>query len=533
MGKTKGAPCSPQSRRAANAVEGGILSTTSALGRAARFSRSTAQGISGWLQRRYGLDRRERMVVYGLAAGVPLAVLASPLLGVGIIGAMSFPACKRFLGQRRAFASEEGLEDMEQATSGYKQQAEEALGSPDVQELQAQVQNLAQGLHILIESQRNLHQNMQALVEAEVNQRLAAMGQPPVVQNNESTAPEPSAADGFVPIYDHHDQASSDEYKTLFKKAVHDYVIAKGEGREVSPDAEARIVRATNDNDLRELGPDLNIGWLADLADMEDDREKSHPDLKMHDVSSAQDATLTVESVQAKKIFSGAETHILKSGSINVGPGSTLPIYVKAPARRIEGTVIAGEVVSGTPDHVWAQIKDQTPMSRRAFNKQCSETMQKGSSIVTAVRISSTGELETPISLKDSGLKRHDVVGVSYMNVVKKPHCGDFMGRLYAAKATVKSRDYRLDTSRSAPSGSGSSENKSASNDKKKTPAEKPKKAPAKKAPQTQQPAPKKAPAKKAPQSQQQPVPTAANEPAAQVTADGKHNLSSLEQMFA
>jgi predicted transcriptional regulator len=160
MGKTGTQPCNAASRRAATVGH----QTVTAPVHAARASHQAAQGIKNWLETRYGMDRKERMIVYGVALGAPLALLASPLVGIGLAGALAAPGLSEILKRRRQNPAAALAPIVQEGLAPVSAGAQEVMDTTSVQELQSKVAEQQAVIEALFSAYRQQQTQIDELV---------------------------------------------------------------------------------------------------------------------------------------------------------------------------------------------------------------------------------------------------------------------------------------------------------------------------------------------------------------------------------
>lgn len=316
-------PCSAAtSRKASQFAEQAVVGGAQAGAGLYNFGAQGAERLSNWLEERYGMSRNERLMLYGVALGAPLALFAAPLLGIGLAGALAAPGLRDFIQGRK------------------EQHSGSAASSVSHQAVSQAVAPLAPVAHQVIDQDL-----------AELQQRVA--------EQNETL-------------------------QSLI-------ALCRKQQEEIN-----RLQAGNSSAAASEAGPGSKKK-----------QERQNPG-KLQ-------ALLSLPIEESEQVLSGQQQLLFRNGRMKIDQQQRLAIYGKQPAKEIQGTVVAEQVVSGTPEQVWEQIGADSGLDHQEFAAACQQAMTEKSKTVSVVRLSEPQKLADPIPFKNSGLTSYDLNGICYL----------------------------------------------------------------------------------------------------------------------
>lgn len=314
-------PCSAaSSRKASQLTERAVVSGGQAGVGIYNFGAQGAERLSTWLEQRYGMSRNERLMLYGVALGAPLALFATPLLGIGLAGALAAPGLRDFVQGRK------------------EQRQVEAVNSAGHQAINQSVAPLAPVAHQVVDQDL-----------AELKQRVA--------EQNETL-------------------------QSLIS-------LCRRQQEEINR---------------------LNAERQASSAPAAGASKKQ----ERHNPGKLQ-ALLSLPLEESEQVLSGQQQLLFRNGRLKIDQQQRVAIYGKQPAKEIQGTVVAEQVVTGTPEQVWEEIGADSDLDQQQFLQACQEAMTEKSKTVSVVRLGQPQKLADPIPFKNSGLTSYDLNGVCYL----------------------------------------------------------------------------------------------------------------------
>lgn len=105
---------------------------------------------------------------------------------------------------------------------------------------------------------------------------------------------------------------------------------------------------------------------------------------------------LSVKPVFANKILGGAKTIELRRVRPSVVPGDTVLIYSSSPEKALLGSAVVVEILSGSPEEIWEQVKEQAGVSRKEYDEYFG-----GAVMAIGMRVCAAQRLAQPIPLED------------------------------------------------------------------------------------------------------------------------------------
>lgn len=103
---------------------------------------------------------------------------------------------------------------------------------------------------------------------------------------------------------------------------------------------------------------------------------------------------LSIRPEHAKKIFNGTKLVELRRVKPRLVSGDTVLVYVSSPIKALIGGFEVGEVIEGSPDQIWEEVKNVAGITASEFQKY-----YFGTDKAYGIKIRETWGLDAPLDL--------------------------------------------------------------------------------------------------------------------------------------